>query len=680
MKSLLNWFASLLVFASVLTATARAQPPNDGGSADASPVVTVHAAFFVNDDSRTGELSVTATLRDGYHIYAMTQPKPFLATKIHVEPTDQVKVSDSFTPARPPLMLRHESIDVDLHEYEGSITWTAPLRLTGDVDPRTVEITGEVFAQACDERGCLPPKKYAFTAEFQSAPVAAAASDAIRERSEQSATDLADAPRAEPTTSAAMQLDFDKIETASTASNQLPLSIVLAMAFAAGFILNFMPCVLPVIGLKLMAFAQQAGDRRSRIFALNLWYSLGLISVFLVLATLAVFLGMSWGQQFSSVTFNIVLAAVVFVFGLSFLGVWEIPIPGFVGSSAANDLAHREGAAGAFSKGVLTTVLATPCSGPLLGSALTWAVAQPPLFTYLVFAVVGLGMASPYLLVGCFPKLIAFLPKPGEWMITFKHVMGFVLLATVAYLLSFMPIPYVVPTVTFLIGLGAACWWIGRVPLFGNQEKTASNWIQAAGVAAAIGVLSFGWLHGVMSDRFERAVDRELALRGAAFGTSVAHEQQAGNELSWQPYSHELLAKYTAAGKPVFVDFTADWCLTCKANEAVAIDQTETRQFIADNGIVTLKADKTQPAPEVDELLQKLGNKAGSIPFYAVFPAGNPNQPILLDGLFTSPQPILNALRKGVTTRSGIQQANVMAVENIVVQRGRVVGAKDNRE
>jgi len=163
---------------------------------------------------------------------------------------------------------------------------------------------------------------------------------------------------------------------------------------------------------------------------------------------------MGWGQQFSSVTFNVVLASIVFVFGLSFLGVWEIPIPGFVGSGKTNELADREGPVGAFSKGVLTTVLATRCSGPLLGTALTWAVSQPPMLTYLVFTFVGLGMASPYLLAAAFPNITDLLPKPGAWMNTFKQSMGFVLLATVAYLLTFIPISVVVPMVVFMIGLG----------------------------------------------------------------------------------------------------------------------------------------------------------------------------------------------------------------------------------
>ncbi|MBI3467188.1 MAG: thioredoxin family protein, partial [Planctomycetes bacterium] len=618
------------------------------GPADAEAVVTVRAEFSVNEGARTGELSVTATIRDGYHIYAMTQPKPFLATQIHIEPSDQVEVSEAFRPSRPAIALRHKSIDVELHEYEGAVTWTTPLRIADAVDPRDLTISGHLLVQACHDQGCLPPKKHPFTAKLN-----------VDNRDLTARTEAAGAPSENPTQA---PLDFNKLEAANPSASTLPLFIVLPMAFAAGFILNLMPCVLPVIGLKIMAFAQQAGDSRGRVFVLNLWYSLGMMSVFLVLATLAAFLGLGWGQQFSSVTFNIVLAAIVFVFGLSFLGIWEIPIPGFVGSGAAGDLAHREGAVGAFSKGVLTTVLATPCSGPLLGSALTWAVTQPPLLTYLVFAFVGIGMASPYLLVGAFPKLIAFVPKPGEWMNTFKHILGFVMLATVAYLLSFMLIPYVVPAVAFMIGLGAACWWIGRTLSTASLNAKARVWIQAAAIAAAAGFVSFGWLHGVMKSRFDREVDRSLAARHVASAQDATSSQRDNNELPWQPYSHELLARYTSAGKTVLVDFTADWCLTCKANEAAALNHTATRRFVEANGIVTLKADKTHPAPEVDDLLQRLGNKAGSIPFYAVFPAGNPNQPILLDGLFASPQPIIDALQKAGPSRNDAQRADTTGV------------------
>jgi len=199
------------------------------------------------------------------------------------------------------------------------------------------------------------------------------------------------------------------------------LPVVLLSAFLGGLILNLMPCVLPVIGLKLLTFVEQSHHSRARIFTLNVWYSLGLMSVFMVLATFAAgaSLGLrdqnlSWGEQFSSPTFNIVMSCVVFTMALSFLGVWEIPIPGFAGSGKAAELATHEGAAGAFSKGVLSTVLATPCSGPFLGSVFGFLLRQPAVTIYAIFATIGLGMATPYLVIGAFPRLVKFSAETGR--------------------------------------------------------------------------------------------------------------------------------------------------------------------------------------------------------------------------------------------------------------------------
>ena len=233
-----------------------------------------------------------------------------------------------------------------------------------------------------------------------------------------------------------------------------------------------MPCVLPVIGLKIMSFVQQAGEHRARVFSLNVWYSLGMLSIFWLLATMAsaASLGLSdeslgWGEQFNYDRFTIPLLSVVFVMGLSFIGVWEIPIPGFMASGKAGDLAQREGLGGAFFKGVLTTVLATPCSGPGLATALTWSATKPPALVYLVFTAMGLGMAMPYLLIGAFPRLVRFIPKPGAWMETFKQFMGFVLMGTVVYMFTLIDQKYFVPTLALIFALWAACWWIGRTPI-----------------------------------------------------------------------------------------------------------------------------------------------------------------------------------------------------------------------
>jgi len=393
--------------------------------------------------------------------------------------------------------------------------------------------------------------------------------------------------------------------------------------------------VLPVIGLKLLSFVEQAGQSRRQALMLNVWYSLGLLAVFVVLASLAVFISLGWGQLFSFTWFNVVLAAVVFTMGLSLLGVWEIPIPGLLGTGKADDLSRREGAVGAFCKGVLTTILATPCSGPFLASALAWAVGQPPLKTYAVFLSVGIGMASPYLLIGVFPSLIRFLPKPGPWMDTFKQIMGFVLLGTVAYLLTLIPWIYVVPTVAFLFGLWAACWWIGRAPLTSNFSVKVRAWLSAAAFAGVVWFAMFGWLAGVMAGRFERTLQ---AARGTCANGSAG---QAENQLQWRPFSRKTLDQLIAAQNTVMVDFTADWCMTCKTLEKFVLNTPRTCRAVRRNRVATLRADWTHASPEVTEMLDLLGSK--QVPVIAIFPAERANQPILLRGGYTQ-EMLLDAL------------------------------------
>jgi thiol:disulfide interchange protein DsbD len=389
----------------------------------------------------------------------------------------------------------------------------------------------------------------------------------------------------------------------------------------------------------------------------------------LVLATLAVFAGLGWGEQFSNTTFSVTLAAIVFAFGLSFLGVWEVPVPGLVGTALGST--RGEGYGGAFSKGVLCTLLATPCSGPFLGSALAWAIVQPAYLTYAIFVCVGLGMSSPYLLVGLFPRLVRFLPRPGGWMITFKQTMGFVLLATVVYMLSFLSAPSVVPTVLVLLGVGFGCWWVGRAEVLESRGRRLHPWgVAAAGVVAAAW-LSFGWLQDVMAERFDRAAQQRLTANGLPSGppASLRHDTDG---IAWEPFTQQRLEDLVNDGKTVFVDFTADWCLTCKANEAAAVERPEVARLIRDNGVVALRADKTKPAPEVDAALRRLGNKAASIPFYAIFPSKAPARPILLDGLLTSPEPITQALSKAGPSRATMARDLAQTSDSPTSRQGKV--------
>jgi len=330
-------------------------------------------------------------------------------------------------------------------------------------------------------------------------------------------------------------LDIDKhpMKSGQTTEKLSLLSLLkfLGFGFLGGLILNVMPCVLPVIGLKIMSFVQQSGDDRGKTFHLNLVYSAGILFVFLILATLGVALGLTWGKQFQSQTFTIVLSAVVFVFALSLIGIWEIPIPGFVGSNSASKLAEQEGFAGAFFKGILTTILATPCTGPFIIPVLSWAFKQHPAVIYGTFIAMGIGMASPFLVIGANPKLVSFLPKPGNWMVVFKQLMGFVLLGTVVWLMRSIRFEVLLPVVTMLFGLWLACWYIGRMPVTASMATKLRNWSVAVLLAVVCGFLAFGPIEAEAVAKFDR---------------------------NYQPrpvvVNERLPGEYT-----LLVDFTADW-------------------------------------------------------------------------------------------------------------------------
>ena len=522
-------------------------------------------------------VTLTAELDPTWHIYAQASEegdgisKP---TLIVIEPPAGWQVG-AIKPSTPPHVEETGDPSEPITFYhEGMVSWTTKINIPSNAKPGKIELRGSMGYQVCTPVGCDRPQAVTFVAsldigegEHSAAPLAFtnAKYGDVAKLTKQAAA-LA-APSADAVVATAgPALDLENLEV-STWFQDLPFVIKLLLAFVAGLILNFMPCVLPVIGLKVMSFVQQAGDSRARIFLLNFWFCLGMLTVFLVLATFAVTIGLSWGEQFRSATFNIALSAIVFVFALSFLGVWEIPIPGFVGTSKVNKMATKEGASGAFFKGMLTTVLATPCTGPILGTALSWAVSQPPVTTYAVFTCVGLGMGSPFLVIGAFPKLVSFLPKPGAWMETFKNIMGFILLGTVVFLLTFIEIPYVVPTIAFLIGLWAAFWWIGRIPMTAPRDKKTAGWLAAGGFSILVCLGMFGGpfypfsnqnLRSIMQTRFYRAVDRELAAR-MDNESGLVKVEESEHELPWQPYSKALLMKQTSARKTVFVDFTADW-------------------------------------------------------------------------------------------------------------------------
>jgi len=394
-------------------------------------------------------------------------------------------------------------------------------------------------------------------------------------------------------------------------ANQAPtqsLGTILLIAFLGGLILNLMPCVLPVIGLKVMSFVQQAGESRARVFTLNLWYTLGLVSVFMVLATLAAVFNLGWGEQFNFDTFNITMVAVVFAMGLSFLGVWEIPIPGFVGSSKSHDIAEQEGPTGAFAKGIVTTLLATPCSGPGLATALAWCSNKPAPLVYMVFAVMGLGMASPYLIIApirgwcdSFPSRVrGWRRSSRSWalccwdrglhadvhsLVQRRADAGPAVLALGILLVDWADAD----------NRGIPGPTTGLVDRRGVRLRDGAVCVQRTVVRRSIHAARPAGHYGLPTDLVRRQnASRASDSAGVTSGTGVKPTRAKSEaELPWEAFSAARLAQLTSEQKTVLVDFTADWCLTCKFLEHTVLNTEEVRRLVADHGIVTLSADWT---------------------------------------------------------------------------------------
>ncbi|MBV8141846.1 MAG: thioredoxin family protein [Verrucomicrobia bacterium] len=396
---------------------------------------------------------------------------------------------------------------------------------------------------------------------------------------------------------------------------------MLGFALIGGLILNVMPCVLPVISLKIFGFVSEARMDAKKAFRLSMAFSLGIIGCFAVLAVLVILLRtagaqIGWGFQFQDYRFVILVSCLVFAFALNLFGVYELSVSAQATQGLA-DLARGQGYGGAFFQGVFATVLATPCTAPFLGTASAFAFAQPGWVTFLVFLFIGLGMALPYLLLAINPRWLRYLPKPGAWMLRLKQCMGFLLVGTLLWLI----------------------WILG-------QMRGPDAVVGLGAILLVIAILA--WIKGAfwtpISSRRSRvlaivAMGLVLCLAAACYGFVTKPSQ-----LVWRPFSKSALDEALASGKPVFVDFTADWCLTCKTNERFAIDTPKVRQEFLKRDVVALKADWTTGNPEITQILKQFG-RAG-VPMYLIYPSGNKEtQPLLLPELITS-QTVLDALNK----------------------------------
>lgn len=421
----------------------------------------------------------------------------------------------------------------------------------------------------------------------------------------------------------------------SSSAVPVPASLVamLGLAFLGGLILNIMPCVLPVIALKILGFVSQSRQEPKRVRKLGLIYASGVIVSFLVLAGFVIGVksagGLaSWGMQFQNPKFLVAMIVLVTLVALNLFGVFEITLGGSA-MGAAGNLASRDGAAGAFFNGVLATALATPCTAPFLGAALGFAFTQPAQIVVLIFLTVGLGLAAPYVVLCWQPGWLKFLPKPGAWMEKFKIAMGFPMLATAVWLfsvaLAHFPDGGALWLGLFLVVIGFSAWVWGEFVQRGAKHR---------GFAMAVAVLAL--IAGYLS-----ILEGQLHWRARAAVAATTGPLENNGGIAWERWSPEALEKARREGKPVLVDFTASWCLTCQVNKKTSIEIDSVRAKLKEVGAVALIGDYTKEDPAITRELVR--NNRAAVPLVLVYPADPSSEPIILPSIL-KPSFVLDAL------------------------------------
>ena len=395
--------------------------------------------------------------------------------------------------------------------------------------------------------------------------------------------------------------------------------LALVMAFTGGIVLNLMPCVFPVLTMKAMSLTQTAGEGQAALRRQGIAYAAGVVASFLLVATILLVLrstgeAVGWGFQMQSPVVVTALLVLFFAMGLSLSGVVELGA-GLTGMGQG--LTSKPGIAGSFMTGVLTTVVASPCTAPFMGAALGFAVMQPGFIALSIFGALGLGLAFPMLLLSLLPATARWLPKPGAWMDTVKKIAAFPLYLTCVWLLWVLTnqagSDIMAAVLVGLVLLAAAAWQFGRKQLSGGRQFVPG--------ALAFAAVSFAFL------------PLFIAPSGAAAKADAAQEDA---------FTQERLDTLLAQGRPVFVNLTADWCITCMVNRKVALDRDAVQQAFAKNDVEYLVGDWTNEDAEISKFLNA-HNRSG-VPLYLYYPAGE-KTPIILPQILTE-QIVLDTLSK----------------------------------
>ena len=566
--------------------------------------------------TKGSSVTVDITIPDNWHVNANVAADEFLKPSSIEIAAQGIHFGEPKWPE--PIKEYSEALDLENLVFKGHFQITLPIEnVDADYDSLTTQAT--FHYQACDNSICLAPSQVTF-----------GVGPAGFNKKRASRDDAGNMHGSATSTDANGNATGNFINAPSAAGNATEGAagtfILLLSALFGGLILNLMPCVLPVLSLKLFSLIKQAGESRKRLLVLGTSTTLGILASFWALAGIvaAVKAGggnAGWGMQFQSAGFIAFMVVILSAFAMSFFGVFEIWLPGSA-TTKMDKAGRKQGFWGAFFTGALLVLLSTPCSAPFLGTAMGFAFTASTPVLFLFFTAAGIGLALPYMLVSTFPKILKVFPKPGAWMVTLQKIMGVLLLGTVVWLL------WVVHEQAGNVGVGI----FAAISLLSIAMSFAIGNIAPPGVAFFREVLSVGGAVVILaiiwfafaSPKFEAEVDAIFKARSVQLVT----------EDGWYRYTPEIIEELAKSGRTVFIDATADWCLTCKANEAAVLNRDDFKRAMDSLNVARVKADWTRETPEVTALLRSMG-KSG-VPAYAIYPAGDASKQIVLPELLTT--------------------------------------------
>jgi suppressor for copper-sensitivity B len=568
-----------------------------GAAAEIAVLVTIESGWHTNSHIPTYEGLIGLDV--GFEV-----PSGWPAPSEPVYPPGEMK-SFSFTP---------EPISV----YEGEVVIRGSVVVPVDALEGTYPLRATVTYQACDDKMCLPPVTTEETLGLTVGAGGVASEDWLMISAGQSATS-----------------DPGAISTTPAQGARRGILWFVLVGFLGGLILNAMPCVLPVLSLKVFGLVKSAEGGRRSVAVGGVATALGILLSFWLLAAAAIFArstgaAVGWGIQFQEPIFVASLAIVILLFSLNLWGLFEIRLPRFAGR--VGTAAPSEGLAGHLTTGFFATLMATPCSAPFLGTALGFALTQSPATTVGMFTSIGLGMASPYLLLAAVPAAGRLLPRPGQWMVTFRTVMGFLLAGALVWLLYVLSGLISPERLAFfegaLLAIGLMVWLRARRSESAGRASGAVAFVAVAALCVgAIGLAAEGG--------------------GAPRTISVAPENRL---LDWVEFDRAEAEEAANGGRYVFVDVTADWCFTCKVNERLFLETREVADAFERHDVLAMRADWTRRDESIARYLADFGRFG--IPFYVMYRPGK--QPHVFSELL-SKGAIIDLLEEAPTTAASAE-------------------------